>query len=154
MAGGKTHLIEIVEVKVAIAKADSGEHGVVLAVGTVSGDVQEGALRALGFEDVRGGLGTEEKVRLREDGGNGLHFRQDLGRSPVGNTHHQGGGPVAWGFLLAEGEDRSAWCVGNSVGIAEIGVAVFEGVERKKVKRAVGDENQVFREEMRSQWSD
>jgi hypothetical protein len=45
----EAHLIEIVEVKVAIAEADSGEHGVVLAVGTVSGDMEQGALRALGF---------------------------------------------------------------------------------------------------------
>ena len=62
VARGETHLVEIVEVKVAIAEANAGEHGVVLAVGAVGGDVEEGALRAFAFEDFGGGLVAETKV--------------------------------------------------------------------------------------------
>ena len=40
VASGEAHLVEIVEVKVAIAEADAGKHGVVLAVGAVCGDVK------------------------------------------------------------------------------------------------------------------
>ena len=39
VARGEAHLVEIVEVKVAIAEADAGEHGIVLAVGAVGGYV-------------------------------------------------------------------------------------------------------------------
>ena len=39
VAGGEAHLIKVVQVKVTIAETDPGEHGVVLAVGTVRGDV-------------------------------------------------------------------------------------------------------------------
>jgi hypothetical protein len=39
VARGEAHLVEIVEVEVAIAEANAGEHGIVLAVGAVGGNV-------------------------------------------------------------------------------------------------------------------
>ena len=141
VASGEAHLIEIVEVKVAVAEADAGEHGVVLAVGAVGSDVEEGALSALRLEDFCGGLGAEEEVCFWEDRGNGLDFVQDLGGAVVWDSHDQGGGFVAGRLFLAEGKDCSTGGVREGVSVAEIGVAIFEGMERKEVKRAVGDED-------------
>src|SRR5208282_4829481 len=87
VAGGEAHLVEIVEVKVSIAEADAGEHGVVLAVGAVGGDVKEGALGPLFFEGVGGGLGAEEELWVRQDSCHGLDFRQNVGGALVGDAH-------------------------------------------------------------------
>jgi hypothetical protein len=65
VAGGQSHLIEIVEVKVTITEANAGEHGVVLTVGAVGGDVQQRALRPLFSEGVRSGLAAEEEFCFR-----------------------------------------------------------------------------------------
>src|SRR5579864_28750 len=68
MTSGEAHLIEIVQVKVAIPEPDARKHRVVLAISAVGGDVEQGALGALALEDVRGGLRAEEKVGVRKEG--------------------------------------------------------------------------------------
>src|SRR2546428_4773919 len=40
------HLIEVVQVQIAVAQTNGGEHGVVLAIDAVRGDVEEAAARA------------------------------------------------------------------------------------------------------------
>lgn len=149
--GGKTHLIEVIEVEVAVAEADAREHGVVLAVGAVRGDMKESALGPLFSEGVCSGLVTEQEICLRKDCGDGLNFGQDLRGALVGNTHHQGGGRATRPLLLAEGKDGGAGSVGNSVGIAEIGVAVLEGMKGKEVEGAVGHEDEVLCIQMRKE---
>lgn len=155
MAGRETDLIEVVEVKVAVTEADAREHWVVLAVSAVGGDVEEGTLRALGFEDFRGGLVAEEELCAGEYRSYGLHFVQDLGGALIRDAKDQGSRQVAGGFFLAEGEDRGTGSVGNGVRVAEIGVAIFESMEGKEVKWAMGNEDQVFSiAEVRAQWGD
>ena len=41
--GGKTNLIEIVKIQIAVSHANAGKHWVVLPVGSMSGDVQQAA---------------------------------------------------------------------------------------------------------------
>ena len=87
MAGGEAHLVEVVEVKVAVAEADAGEHGIVLAIGAVGSDVEKGGLGASGLEDFGGGLVAEAEIRVWEDPRYGLDFILDLGGTLVGDTH-------------------------------------------------------------------
>src|SRR5277367_4194093 len=108
MAGREAHLVEIVEVKVAVAETDAGEHGVVLAIGAVGGDVEEGGLSALGLEDFGGGLVAEKEARVGKDGVYCFDFGEDFGGAVVGDAHDKGAGGLAGGLLLAEGEDGGA----------------------------------------------
>ena len=108
----------------------------------------------LALEDFGGGLVAEEEFRVWKDRGYGLDFIQDLGGALVGDAHDQRGGHFAGQFFLAEGKDGGARGIGNGVSVAEIGVAIFEGMEGKEVKRAVGDEDQVFRLKMLAERGD
>lgn len=158
VACGEAHLVEVVEVEIAVAEADAGKHGVVLAIGAVGGDVQERGLGPLFFESVDGSASAEDEIGLGKDTGDGLHFGEDVRRTLVGDAHDQRGFCVvvtaSGGLFLAESKDGGAGCIGDGVRVAEIGVAIFEGMKGKKVKRPVGDEDQMLGVEMRTQRRD
>jgi len=154
VAGGEAHLVEVVEVEVSLAEADAGEHGVVLAVGAVGGDMEESALGPLFFEDVSSGVCAKEEIRLGEDLGDGLNFGEDVGGAIIWDAHDERSGHVALRLFLAQGKDGGAGSVGDGVGITEIRVTLLESMKGKEMKLPVRDEDQVFCVQMRAQRGD
>lgn len=154
VASAEAHLIEIIEIEIAVAEANAREHGVVLAVVAVSGDMEEAGASAARAEEFRGGLFAEIKLGVWKSGGDRLDFAENLRSAVIREAEDEGAAGGGLRLFLADGEDRGAGSVGDGVGIAEIGVAGFEGMKRKKVKRAVRYKDEMFGVEMGSERSD
>ena len=111
-------------------------------------------MRTLAFEDFGSSLIAKEKIRVWKDRSYGLDLIEDLGSALVRDAQYEGSGHVAGSLFLAESKDGGAGGVRDGVGVAEISVAIFKGMEGKEVKRAVGDEDQVFRLEVTAERGD
>jgi len=87
----QAHLVEVVQIQVAVAQPDAGEHRIILAVRAVCRDVQQSGLRALLTKDFRGGLFSNEEVRARQQGCDRLDLGKNLGSAFVGDSKNEGG---------------------------------------------------------------
>src|SRR4029077_6227009 len=143
-ARAQAHLIHVVQIQVAVAQLDSGEHRVVLAVDSVRGNVQKAAQGAFLPEQLRRRLLAHEKFGVRQQGSHGLDFAEDVRRAVVRDSQNQRILIAARQFLFAKRKDRSAWRVGNGVVVAKVFVAAAQSVKREKMQRTMRYEDQVF----------
>src|SRR2546428_12245863 len=138
------HLIEVVQVQIAVAQTNGGEHGVVLAIDAVRGDVEEAAARAAFAENGGGGLFSQKELRSGEQRGDRFGLRKNVRRALVGNAENERCRIPSGGLFLANVKDGGARRVRDAERIAKILVALPQGVEGKKMERSMGNKDQML----------